>query len=360
MGWEDRLRPRGGGGGGKGGKGPYEPPIKLPDFKIPDFKIPPINKGMILTAVMVLISLWLLTGFYKVELNERGVVMLFGKYIKESQPGLNWFFPRPIGEVVKVRVEEIKRVEVGFRSRTGRAPSPRAFEEESLMLTKNVNMIDIDLVVQYQVTDPVEFLFKIADVQRGLVDRGLLETVRKVAEASLREVVGRTEIDKILTTDKGRVQREIATLMQEILDKYESGLTINLVQLQDVHPPQEVKAAFKDVNNAEEDKIRQIREAEGYWNSVIPVTRGKVARVINEAEAYMQEKVAKAKGDAGRFGSQLAEYRKAKDITRKRLYLEAMETVLGKSKKIIMSKETAGKMLPILPFGDLTGAGGGK
>lgn len=344
MGWEDKWRPQGGG---------QQPPINIPEIKFP--KLPPINKGTIMTGLLLLIALWAFTGFFKVELNERGVVLLFGKFVKVSDPGLNWFFPTPIGRVIKVRVEEIKRVEVGFRTTTGRfgdrPMNPRAFIEESLMLTKSVNMVDVDLVVQYQVADPVKYLFKVADDRRSLADRGLESTVRNVAEASLREVVGRTEIDSLLTTEKGRVQEEVRILMQEVLDKYETGIDVSLVQFQDVHPPQEVKSAFKDVNNAEEDKNRLIREAEGYMNSIIPVTRGKVEQVIREAEAYREQKIDIAKGDASRFTQQLKEYRKAKNVTRKRLYLETVESVLKNSKKFIVEKETAGKLMPILSFG---------
>ncbi len=343
MGWEDKWRPQGGGG--------QRPPIEIPEIKLPN--LPPINSSTIAIGLLVLALVWALTGFYKVGLNEKGVVLLFGKYTKMAEPGLNWFFPTPIGDVIKVKIEEIKRVEIGFRSegRRGRAPNPNAFHEESLMLTKAVNIIDIDMVVQYQVGDAVKYLFNIADSRRSLFDRGLEETVRNVGEAALREVVGRSEIDQLLTTEKSRVQEEIRVLMQEILDRYDAGIIIGLVQFQDVHPPQEVKAAFKDVNNAEEDKNRLIREAEGYLNQIVPVTRGKVEQVIKEAEGYRAEKIARAEGDASRFLQQVNEYNKAKDITRKRLYLEAMELVLSTSNKFMVDKETASKLMPILQMG---------
>ncbi|MDH5542204.1 MAG: FtsH protease activity modulator HflK [Nitrospinota bacterium] len=341
MGWEDKWRPPGG----------QQPPINIPDIKLPD--LPPLNKSTIISALMIAFGIWVLTGIYKVELNERGIVLLFGKYMKVSEPGLNWFVPSPIGDVIKVRVEEIKRVEIGFRSSTReRQPNPNAFLEESLMLTKSVNIVDIDMVVQYQVSDPINYLFKVADDDsRELYDRGLEGTVRSVAESALRESVGRTEIDMLLTTDKGRVQEEVRQLIQKILDKYESGIHVGLVQFQDIHPPQEVREAFKDVNNAEEDKNRLIREAEGYLNSIIPVTRGKVEQILKEAEAYREQKEKRAEGDASRFTQQLEEYRKGKDVTRKRLYLETVEAVLENSKKILVDKQTAEKMMPILSFG---------
>jgi len=345
LGWEDKWRPQGSGQGGQ------RPPINIPEIKIPN--LPPLNKGSVMVGLLILVLLWGLTGFYKVGLNEKGVVLLFGKFTKLAPPGLNWFFPSPIGEIIKVRTEEIKRIEIGFRSfgQRGRKSNPNAFLEESLMLTKSVNIIDIDMVVQYQVTDPVKYLFKIADSRRSLKDRGLETTVRNVAEASLREAVGRTEIDALLTTEKGKVQEEIRVLMQKVLDKYEAGITVGLVQFQDVHPPQEVRAAFKDVNNAEEDKNRLIRKAEGYLNSIIPVTRGKVAQVIKEAEAYREQKIKRAEGDASRFTQQLKEYRKAKEVTRKRLYLEAMESVLASSSKFMIDKNSASKIMPLFQTG---------
>ncbi|GMT41771.1 MAG: HflK protein [bacterium] len=343
MAWDDKFS-------GKGGGGQTPPPIDFSKIKLPN--LPHFGKGAIAAAAVILLALWAASGLYKVNLDERGVTMLFGKFSSITTPGLNWYFPQPIGKVVKVRVEEIKRVEIGFRStkQRSRAPNPNAYQEESLMLTKSVNIIDVDMVVQYQISDPVNFLFKVADVRRVLVDRGLIKTVKNVAEAALREVVGRTEIDGLLTTEKSRVQVEIQTLMQEILDRYESGLTVGLVQFQDVHPPQEVNAAFKDVNNAEEDKNRSIREAEGYQNSIIPRTRGKAEQIIKEAEAYREEKIKRAQGDVSRFLQQLKQYRKAKDITRKRLYLETMESVLAQSTKIIMDKKTGEKLMPIIPL----------
>jgi membrane protease subunit HflK len=344
MSWDDRWP-----GEGKGGR-KTPPPINIPQIKLPN--LPSFGKGTIGLAVIVILVLWGLAGLYKVGLSDRGITMIFGKFIAVTNPGLNWNFPWPIGEVVKVRVEEIKRVEIGFRSTArGRATNPNAFQEESLMLTKHVNIIDIDMVVQYQISDPVKFLFNVADRTGRLVDRGLLETVRNVGESALREVVGRNDIDPLLTVEKSRVQIEIQKLMQEILNKYDAGITIGLVQFQDVHPPQEVRAAFKDVNNAEEDKNRLIREAEGYFNSIIPRTRGKVQQILREAEAYREEKIKIASGDASRFLQQLKEYRKAKDVTRKRLYLETMENVLANSRKFTMDKEVAEKMMPIIPFG---------
>lgn len=327
----------------------------LPEIQLPKLNLPKLTGGGVLGVLLLALGLWLVTGVYKVDLAERGVLLLFGKFTSLSEPGLHWYYPYPFGRIIKVGVEEVKRVEIGFRTISPGPPSkyspPQAYQEESLMLTRNTNMIDIDMSVQYRIDDPVKFLFNVADRQRSLADRGLYETVKNASEAALREVIGRNEIDAILTTDKSRIQLEIQELIQKILDLYGTGIKIQLVQLQDVHPPFEVRDAFKEVNNAEEDKNRMMREAEGYFNAIIPETRGEVAKILREAEAYQAEKIKRAEGDASRFTQKVAEYEKAKDITRQRLYLEAIEEILRDTKKIIVDRDVAGKMVPIFPFG---------
>ena len=186
-----------------------------------------------------------------------------GKHAKTTGPGLHWNVPPPLGRVIKLRTEEIKRVEIGFRTGRGQVEGV-LLKKEAIMLTEGANMIDIQMSVQYQIKDPFQFLFGVADTRRALQDRGLYETVKNVAEASLREVVGKTDIDNILTVGKSKVQQDVFELMQAMLDKYGAGVRISLVQLQDVHPPSAVRDSFRDVNNAEEDKSRLIREAEGY------------------------------------------------------------------------------------------------
>jgi len=339
MGWDDKggpRRPRGSGG--------FD---KIPDFDINKVNLPPINKNHIFGAAALFFILWLATGFYRVELQEEAVVLVFGVHSDTTGPGLHWNLPTPFGQVAKVRVEEIKRIEVGFRS--GRnAVGNSALQKESLMLTQGANMINIQMAVQYQITDPALFLFEVADPFIDLGDRGLYETVKNVAEASLREVVGTTDIDNILTIGKSQVQIDVQVQMQKILDKYKTGLSVSGVQLLDVHPPDQVRDSFRDVNNAEEDKNTLKRKADGYRNSLIPEARGMAAEIIAKAEAYKEKRISEASGDALRFEAQLKEYRKAPKITRKRLSIETMEEVLTSVDKVVVDPKLGKSVIPLL------------
>lgn len=342
MAWNDNIKKRGrfGGAGGFDGLGA---PASGGPLR---FEMKP---SYLLFAMLVLPALWLMSGFYVVNLQERVAVLVFGKLAAVAEPGLHWNVPSPLGKVVRVRTEEIKRVEIGFRSESGDIGGSE-LKKESLMLTEGANIIDIQMSVQYKVRDPVKFLFGVADTGRELRDRGLYETVRDVAEAALREVVGKNAIDTILTTGKAEIQQEIHALMQKTLDLYGAGVEISLVQLQDVHPPDEVRESFRDVNNAEEDKNRLIREAEGYYNSVIPEARGEAAQINARAEAYYSQKTKGSEGEAARFEKQLTEYRKAPDVTKKRLYIEAMEDVLAGMDKVIVDEHVGRSVSPVLPL----------
>lgn len=363
MGWEDKGRPP-----RRGGAGGFDNIPEIKDFDLGRLKPPSFKPAYLAIAGAVLFAIFIIAGFYKVELQERGVILVFGKHVNTTEPGLHWNLPAPIGKVIKVRMEEIKKVEVGFRS--GRQVYSQAeLLQEAQMLTQGINMIDVQMSVQYKVNDPAQFLFGVSDPQldrneqpvshssRYLGDDGLRYTVRNVAEAALREVVGRSPIDDVLTVGRSKIQQEVHQLMQEVLDKYKAGVTINLVQLQDVFPPEDVKDSFHDVNNAEEDMNRLIREAEGYYNGVIPQTRGQAAQIVAQAEAYRATRVNQAKGDALRFNSQLAEYLKAPEITKKRLYIETMEDVLGKVDKTVLDSESMGSLLPLLNLGQGSGRG---
>jgi membrane protease subunit HflK len=341
MAWNDNVK--WGRSGGAGGFDGAREPVSGGPLR---FEIKPSH---LMAGFVVIPLLWLMSGFYVVNLQERVVVFVFGKLTTVSEPGLHWNVPSPLGKVVRVRTEEIKRVEIGFRSEGSEVGGP-ALKKESLMLTEGANIIEIQMSVQYKVRDPVKFLFGVADTGRELRDRGLYETVRDVAEAALREVVGKNVIDTILTTGKAEIQQEIHTLMQKTLDLYGAGIEISLVQLQDVHPPDEVRESFRDVNNAEEDKNRLIREAEGYYNSVIPEARGEAAQINARAESYYSQKTKGSEGEAGRFEKQLTEYRKAPDVTKKRLYIEAMEDVLSGMDKVIIDEHLAKSVSPVLPL----------
>ena len=312
--------------------------IEIPEF---NFKITPV--------IFAGIVLWLLTGVYIVGPDEVGVVRTFGEFTRVTQSGLNWKFPAPIETANTPKVTEVKRIEIGFRSlKNGQY---RTVEKESLMLTGDENIVDAEMIVQYKIKDPVSYLFNIGEPEL---------TVRQAAEASLRTVVGRNKIDETLTTGKFAIQEETKLQLQAILDKYESGIHVVAVQLQDVSPPKEVVGAFKDVASAKEDKNRMVNQAEGYRNDVIPKARGEAEAMIRDAEGFRDSRVKRAEGDAAKFTTILKEYNKAKTITEKRLYLETMEKVLPDVEKIIVPDKDSGNMLNLLNLSPGSSKKGGK
>jgi len=312
--------------------------VQIPDF---NFKITPVLVGILL--------FWLATGVYIVGPDEVGVVRTFGKFTRVVQSGLNWKFPAPIEAVDTPKVTEVKRIEIGFR--TLKNGQYRSVEKESLMLTGDENIVDAEMIVQYKIKDPVAYLFRIVGPEL---------TVREAAEASLRTVVGRNKIDETLTTGKFTIQEETKNQLQSVLDNYNSGIHVVAVQLQDVSPPKEVIGAFKDVASAKEDKNRMINQAEGYRNDVIPKARGEAEAMIRDAEGFKESRVKRAEGDATKFTTILKEYRKAKSITEKRLYLETMEKVLPDIEKIIVPDKDSGNMLNLLNLNTGKTAGGKK
>ena len=311
------------------------------EIKIPDFNF------RLLPLLGAALALWLFTGVYMVGPDEIGVVRTFGEYTRVSQSGLNYHFPYPIEQVNTPAVTEVKRIEIGFR--TLRNGQYRSVEKESLMLTGDENIVDAEMIVQYKIKDPVKYLFNIVEPEL---------TVRQAAEASLRTVVGRNKIDETLTTGKFKIQEETKIQLQLILDKYDSGIHVVAVQLQDVSPPKEVIGAFKDVASAKEDKNRMVNQAEGYRNNVIPKARGEAEAMIRDAEGFKQARIKRSEGDAAKFTTILKEYRKAKSITQKRLYLETMERVLPNIEKIIIPDKNSGNMLNLLNLNP--GKGGQK
>ena len=309
--------------------------VEIPEF---NFKIIPL--------LVAALAIWLFTGVYMVGPDEVGVVRTFGEYTRVAQSGLNYHFPYPIEQVNTPAVTEVKRIEIGYR--TLRNGQYRTVEKESLMLTGDENIVDAEMIVQYKIKDPVAYLFKIVEPEL---------TVREAAEASLRTVVGRNKIDETLTTGKFQIQEGTKTQLQSILDKYESGIHVVAVQLQDVSPPKEVIGAFKDVASAKEDKNRMVNQAEGYRNDIIPKARGEAEAMIRDAEGFRESRIKRSEGDAAKFTTILKEYRKAKSITQKRLYLETMEKVLPNIEKIIIPDKDSGNMLNLL---NLNPGKGGK
>ena len=298
-----------------------------------EIKIPKLSLG-IFPLVGIAIVLWMLTGIYVVGPDEVGVVQTFGKYSRAAQSGLNYHFPFPIEKVSTPKVTEVKRIEIGFR--TVGKNQYQTISRESLMLTGDENIIDAEMIVQYRIKDPVAYTFNFIEPEL---------TVRQASEASLRTVVGRNNIDEALTSGKFMIQEESKELIQNILDKYNTGILVVAVQLQDVSPPEQVIAAFKDVASAKEDKNRMVNQAEGYRNDIIPKARGEAQAQIREAEGYKEARIARAEGDVSKFNSVLKEYRKSKEVTEIRMFLETAEEILSNREKIIVPDGKEGSNL---------------
>ena len=296
--------------------------------------------GYIFLGIIVVI--WLVSGIYIIRPDEEGLVKRFGKYTYSTKPGPHYHLPWPFESVSKVQITKVRRLEVGFRTISVGPPARyRAVPRESLMLTGDENIVDMQFIVQYKIKNAVNFQFNVKDAEN---------TVKKAAEAAMRDVVGKNKIDDALTVGKYQMQQDTKKLLQVILDEYKTGISVEAVQFQDVHPPKEVVAAFKDVASAKEDKIRFVNEAEGYRNDILPKAKGKASQIVNEALAYKEAKIKRAEGDVSRFTQILKEYRKAKDVTKKRLYLEMMEEVLTGIGKVIIDGKHSGNILPLLPL----------
>ena len=308
-------------------------------------QLPKFMKAGIPGLIMILILvIWAASGIYVVGPGEQGVVRQFGKVIKKTTSGLNYHIPWPVQQRDVVNVQRIRRLEVGFRSIPRRPGITRPVPIESLMLTGDENIVDAEMIVQYRIKDPVNYLFRLRDP---------VSTMRAATEVALRSRVGNTTVDEVLTVGRAKVQDETREFLQRLMDTYESGLLVTAVKLQTVDAPEQVKDAFNEVVRAREDKEKLVRQAEGYREDLIPKARGEAQQIIRAAEAYKEERILRAKGDAARFNSVYAEYRKAPEVTRERLHLETMERVLPTVEKFIFGKDV-GRVLPFLPLKDLT------
>jgi membrane protease subunit HflK len=308
------------------------------------------GKGFALLGLAA-IALWGFSGFFRVEPDELGVVLRFGQEVREVQPGLNYHLPYPIETVLTPKALRVNKIDIGMREiEDGRrgGSSTRDVPEESLMLTGDENIVDVDFSVFWKVkpTGVGQYLFNI-QFPEG--------TVKAVAESAMREVVGRSEIQPILTGARQTIEVAVQDLMQKTLDHYNAGILVQQVQLQKVDPPAQVIDAFRDVQAARADLERSVNEAQTYANRVIPQARGNVARIIQAAEAYRSQTVAEATGQTARFLKIYEEYKKAPAVTRERMYLETMERVLGNTSKIIVdSKDGAQGVVPYLPLDELS------
>jgi len=341
------------GGGNGSGRGPTPPDIdeiiKNIQKTINRF-IPGRGAGgnkPIFLGLIILVIIWIASGLYRVLPDEQGVVLRFGKFVNTTQPGLNYHIPFPVERALTPKVTKVNRMDVGFRagsdsgfSSAGIADVP----EESLMLTGDENIVNIDFSVFWVIKDAGNFLFKIQDPQG---------TVKAAAETAMREVIARSDIQSILTEGRSRIEIETQEIIQDILDEYNSGIEITQVQTQKADPPDQVIDAFRDVQAARADMERSKNEAEAYANDVIPRARGEAARILQAAEAYKKQVVARAEGEASRFISIYTEYALAKEVTQERMYLETMEKVLANIDKIIIEKNAGSGVVPYLPLPEL-------
>ncbi len=297
--------------------------------------------------VGILVAIWLASGFYIVDASSKGIVLRFGKYQETTDPGPRWHLPWPIETKEVVNVSALHTAEIGFR---GNAKSSKVIEE-SLMLTDDLNIIDIQFAVQYLLVDPKAVLFENRSYEANAED-----LVRQAAETATRQIVGRHKMDYVLNEGRTEIAEQSAVLMQTILDRYKTGIKISRVNMQNAQPPEQVQQAFDDANKANQDKERQINEGQAYANDILPKAEGTSARLKAEANGYQQRVIAAAEGDASRFKQVLFEYQKAPAVTRERLYLDMMQQVLTNTSKVLVDQKSGGNLL-YLPLDKLMQSG---
>lgn len=315
-----------GGGSSSGGNGPSMPGKA--------------GIGLILAGAL---AVWGFLGIYQVEQGEDAVILRFGKYLDTSTAGLHWV-PYGIDKVTKINTQKISTVEVGYRE-NARTNQKSAVPREALMLTADENIIDIKFAVQYDIKSPVDLIFNVSEAWDSVI--------RSATESAVREVVGRNTMDYAITDGRAQIAAETRTLLQTILDRYQTGLNIRAVEMQDAQPPLEVKPAFDDAVRAREDKERLKNEAEAYSNDVIPRARGQASRIVEEAEGFKASVIAKAEGEASRFNQIYTEYSQAPGVTRDRLYLDTMENVFTNSTKLMIDQKDGGNSMIYLPIDQL-------
>ncbi len=295
------------------------------------------GKGLLLILAAAVV-LWLMSGFYIVNEGSNGVVTRFGKYMQTTMAGLNWHLPAPIEQVEIVDVKQQRFIEVGYRS--GGAQTLGSVPKEALMLTEDENIIDVRVAVQYQIKDPKDYLFNLSNP---------MATLKQITESAERGVIGSSKMDFVLTEGRSEVVAAIMKEIQETMDDYRSGILVTSVNLQDAQPPEQVQSAFEDAIKAREDKQRLINEAQAYANDVVPRARGAAARIVEQAEGYKEQVIANAEGEASRFASLLTEYQKAPKVTRERLYLDTITTVLSQANTVLVDVKN-GNNLVYLPL----------
>ncbi len=302
-----------------------------------------MTAGGIAAAVLAIAFVWLLSGIYFVTAREQGVVLRFGAFVARTPPGINYHLPWPIETVQTPEVTTVNQITIGYRTGAEANDENDAEDtrEESLMLTGDENIVDVNFTVGWVIKDAAEYLFDVDNPQ---------QTIKAVAESAMREVVGQTQIEPILTQDRAPIEIQVRELMQKTLDGYRAGVTITQVKMQKADTPTEVIDAYRDVQAARADQERMRNEAEAYANRIIPEARGKAAKIVQDAEAYRQQVIAEAEGQAKRFLSVYAEYKKAPDVTRRRMYLETMSAILAPMNKVIVDEGASRGVVPYLPL----------
>jgi len=322
------------------------------NFKIPDTpeelfrkgseKFSSLGKWLPAIIIIFLIAFFALTSFYSIDQGEVGVIRRFGKYSKTTTPGLHWKLPFNIDKLDKVKVERVFKEEFGYRTLQAGVNtrySPKSYDEEGLMLTGDLNVLDVSWIVHFKIRDPVKLLFNV---------RRPRETVRDLSESAMRQVVGDYSVNAVITLRKNEINLAVREILQEGLDRYESGIQIDKIELQEVLPPPMVKASFNEVNEAEQEREKIINQSWEAYNKIIPRARGQAEKTIREAEGYALARVNRAEGDATKFIETWNAYKNDKEVTRRRLYLETIEEIMPKTGKIFIFEPKANAILPLL------------
>jgi len=326
------------------------------DFKIPDTpeelfrqggkKLQDANKWIPMIAVFIGILFIAGTSVYTVDQDEVGVIRRFGKYVRTTPPGLQWKLPFNIEKVDKVKVTRVYKEEFGYRTLEAGINtkySSKSYDEEALMLTGDLNVLDVSWSVQFKLKDPVAVLFNIRDPQG---------TVRDISESAMRRVIGDYSVSEAVTTQKEEINQGVRKKLQEILDLYKSGIQIVKIELQDILPPAPVKASFNEVNEAQQEREKVVNQSWEAYNKITPKAKGEAEKTISEAEGYATARINEAKGDAAKFLSMYNEYKNAKDVSRRRMYLETMQEVLPKAGSIYIFEPQANSVLPLLKLNE--------
>ena len=302
-------------------------------------RLPTIGGGMV---IIIALLIWSASGIYIVDASERGVVFRFGRYLETTQPGPHWHIPWPVDSREIVNVSEVRTVEVGYRN-----SSKNKVPTEALMLTDDENIVDLQFAVQYVRTNPESYLF---------FNRSPDQAVKEVAESAIREIVGKSKMDFVLQEGREAIAVNARDLMQSILDRYQTGITVSQVTMQNAQPPDQVQASFDDAVKAKQDQERQKNEGQAYYNDIVPKAQGAAARLVLEAQAYKARVVAAAQGEAARFQSVLTEYSKAPKVTRERMYLDTMQSIFTNATKVYIDQKKNSNLL-FLPLDKLIGSG---